>query len=440
MRAQLGAPTRNRVELIERQLVVDPQRAEVALRGEIVGDEPDELGRRRVAEPAEQDAAARRIEPAREQLVEPLVGDLAEIGAELDGLDEQRRAVERARCEPRRARRIDLGDLGFVPVRDAELIADVVGGARRIVDDPAQQLTDAQPIVARALAVALGPHVEHGVGICERARVLCVETSVVVVVLAAGEQLRDSRGSIAGQREGFEDLQVHPRNLSAIVRAMYRPLLIVASIAALGAGVAVARPHGRADNMPRGWTWPPSKTMVAAAKACEAKLDELGVTWQSAKREGHVVDAIAVAELGGIAYTDVFDKRVPVMDCQLALALATVAPRLYELGVREVRVGSTYRWTKVRVGGKTKDMLSRHALGIAMDVVSFIDDSGRDAVVAKDYKDGDELLLAIERAIDDSGTFRLVLTPKNDPISHKDHFHLEANPDYSDATEDKPSS
>jgi hypothetical protein len=209
---------------------------------------------------------------------------------------------------------------------------------------------------------------------------------------------------------------------------MTRAVLLVAALA----GVAGARP--RVDNMPRGFTWPPSRTMIAAAKACEAKLDELGVTWKPAKREGHVVDAVTVpdGQIGGIAYVDVYDKKVPVMDCQLALALATFAPHLYELGVREIHVGSTYRWSKVRVAGKTKDLLSRHALGLAMDVVSFVDDAGREAVVAKDYKDDDELLLNVERAINDSGIFRTVLTPKNDPVSHKDHFHIEANPDYSE--------
>jgi len=227
----------------------------------------------------------------------------------------------------------------------------------------------------------------------------------------------------------------------------------LALILVVFAGVtAEAKPKFRADNMPRGWTWPPSRTMDAAAKACEARLDELGVAWQPARREGHIVDAITVTDtqIGGISYVAVFDdpgksrtgdKKLPVMDCQLVLALANLAPRLYEVGVREVHVGSTYRWSKVRVGGKTKDMLSRHALGIAMDVVSFVDDAGRESVVAKDYKDGDELLLAVERAVNDSGVFRTVLTPKNDPLSHKDHFHLEANPDYTDQVgDDKPSS
>lgn len=219
------------------------------------------------------------------------------------------------------------------------------------------------------------------------------------------------------------------------------PILVV-----VFAGVtAFARPARRvvqANNMPRGWTWPPDRTMEAAAKACEAQLDALGVAWQSAKAGGRMVDPIELTDgqIGGIAYVPVYAKTLPAMDCQLALALATLAPRLYDAGVREVHVGSTYRWSNVRVGGKTLPMLSRHALGLAMDVVSFVDDSGREAVVAKDYKRGDELLLAVERTVNDSGVFRTVLTPKNDPKSHHDHFHLEANPDYSDGADDRPKS
>jgi hypothetical protein len=208
---------------------------------------------------------------------------------------------------------------------------------------------------------------------------------------------------------------------------MSRTLLVLAVLAS----VAYARP--RADNMPRGWQWPPSAKMKEQARTCEQKLDELGVAWKPAKAEGRVLDPVVIesGDIGGITYVDVYGKQPPVMDCELAAALAWFAPRFYELGVREVRVGSFFRWSKVRVGGKTKDLLSRHALGIAMDVISFVDESGREAVVAKDYKLGDELLISIERAVNDSGMFRTVLTPKNDPVSHKDHFHIEADPDYS---------
>jgi hypothetical protein len=186
------------------------------------------------------------------------------------------------------------------------------------------------------------------------------------------------------------------------------------------------------SNMPRGFTWPPSHAMTEAAAICEHALDEAGVAWTAAGREGHIVDAVTLDDgtLGGIAYVPVHGKGPYKLDCQLALALHTIGPALYAAGVREVHFGSIYRWTNIRVGGKTRNALSRHALGLAMDVVSFVDDAGREANVARDYRHGDPLLRAIEQLIDASSSFRLVLTPNNDPISHKDHFHLEANPSY----------
>ena len=198
-----------------------------------------------------------------------------------------------------------------------------------------------------------------------------------------------------------------------------------------------AKAHRRAgkangSNMPRGFVWPPSQVMRDAEAACEHALDEAGVAWTSASREGHIADAVTIDDstLGGIAYTPVFGKGPHKMDCQLARALAVLGPELAAAGVREVRFGSIYRWSNVRVGGKTKNVLSRHALGLAMDVVSFVDADGHESNVARDYPQGDALLLDVERALNASGSFRLVLTPKNDPISHKDHFHVEANPSY----------
>jgi hypothetical protein len=195
----------------------------------------------------------------------------------------------------------------------------------------------------------------------------------------------------------------------------------------------VVRANG--SNMPRGFTWPPSQAMSDAEAACEHALDAAQVAWKPASREGHIADAVTLADstLGGIAYVPVYGKGPYKLDCQLALALVTIGPELRAAGVREVHFGSIYRWSNVRVGGKTLNALSRHALGLAMDVVSFVDDAGREANVARDYRQGDALLLAVEKAIDASSSFRLVLTPKNDPISHKDHFHLEANPSYATA-------
>lgn len=219
---------------------------------------------------------------------------------------------------------------------------------------------------------------------------------------------------------------------------MWRPLLAIALLA----GVSSAKParkhesirasmkvrkSTKLDNMPNGWSWPPSAKMKDATRTCEGRLDELGATWKHAESEGHIVDAVTTDDMfGGIAFVGGGQK----MDCQLALHLEQFGPALYALGVREVHYGSIYRWTRVRVGGKTKNILSRHALGLAMDIVSFVDADGATHTVGRDYKSGDALLLAVENAVNTSGKFRLLLTPKNDPISHKDHFHLEAAVDY----------
>ena len=206
-----------------------------------------------------------------------------------------------------------------------------------------------------------------------------------------------------------------------------------------GSRLPTRRSLARTDNMPRGFAWPPTRQMGEAEKACEAKLDELGVAWKPAKREGRIVDAITVSDdgsmtIGGIHYVSAFGKGAQKLDCQLALALTTFGPQLEQLGVTQVTFGSIFRWTNVRVMGKTKNILSRHALGIAMDIVSFSDRDGRVALVGKDYKKGDELLLSIENVVNESGLFRVLLTPKNDPISHNDHFHLEVATDYTAPT------
>jgi len=242
---------------------------------------------------------------------------------------------------------------------------------------------------------------------------------------------------------------------------MSRPVLLLGVVALLaGAHDVDAKArrggkakHGRAAkasrvptkstraNMPRGFVWPPNRHMEAMGEECKRAVGELGVAITVAKPVGRVVTPMTLddGEIGDVSYTPVYAKH-QTFDCQLVVALAHFAPALRDLGVREVKFGSAYRWSKVRVNGRTKNILSRHGLGIALDIVSFVDETGREAVVGRDYQQGDELLLAIEKAVNDSGQFRLLLTPRNDPRSHKDHFHLEANPDYTVPREPKPAS
>lgn len=193
-------------------------------------------------------------------------------------------------------------------------------------------------------------------------------------------------------------------------------------------------------NMPRGYAWPPTRQMLAAEKACRAKLDELGVPYKSVKREGRIVEPLTIAPvegepagtmtLGGVTYRSKYRNGAQKLDCQLVLALHTFGPALYEVGVREVTYGSIYRWTNVRVNGQTKNVLSRHALGIAMDIYAFTDDQGQVSTVHTDYIPEGSFLRAVEDAVNASGKFRKLLTPENDPKSHYDHFHIEAFVDY----------
>ncbi len=186
-------------------------------------------------------------------------------------------------------------------------------------------------------------------------------------------------------------------------------------------------------NMPIGFSWPPTPAMLEAEIDCEAKLDRSGVEWKRTDREGRIVNAVLVPSMqfGGVKYSNMWGSKGPFpMDCQLALALETIGPELVALGVAEVKFGSLFRWSNVRSGGVTKPFLSRHGLGLAMDIGSFVDGDGREAVIVRDYKKDDQLLHSVEQLINANGNFRIVLTPKNDPVSHHNHFHIEARANY----------
>lgn len=197
--------------------------------------------------------------------------------------------------------------------------------------------------------------------------------------------------------------------------------------------VAIAEKVSKSkEGMPNGFAWPPNEMMKAASVACEKHLDEIGLQWERATPEGKIADPVYVPamEIGGIKYIAAYGKGPRRLDCQLVQTLDAIGPELVKVGVREIRYGSIYRNTNVRVHGTTKPILSRHALGIAMDIKAFVDDKGRVANVELEYLKGDPLLHSIEDTVNASNLFRIVLTPGNDPLSHYDHFHIEAAVDY----------
>jgi hypothetical protein len=179
-------------------------------------------------------------------------------------------------------------------------------------------------------------------------------------------------------------------------------------------------------NMPKGWMWPPSPAMKAEGEVCLERLTALGVKWRKADVTHKVTTPIYVPDmtLGGVVLESIWRKGPFVMDCVLALAIAERGgPALRNIGVTKLRFAGIHDYREV--AGK-RGVLSRHALGLAMDVYEFVDDEGLVHVVAKDYTAGDELLPVIEQAARGTGAFRTVLTPGNDPKHHYDHFHFEA--------------
>jgi hypothetical protein len=194
----------------------------------------------------------------------------------------------------------------------------------------------------------------------------------------------------------------------------------------LAAPASARRPRGRL-NMPEGWTWPPSATMVDQGRACLAHLDALGVKWRKAPARRKVATPIYVDEMivAGVTLAPTFKKGPFVMDCLLAATLADTADVLRSAGVAELRFAEIWDYRNVNDG--RRPILSRHALGLAIDVFEVVTDDGVRHVVETDYPDA--FLLTLEDWMRATRSFR-ILTPGNDPRHHHDHFHLEVDVHY----------
>ncbi|MBT8491758.1 MAG: extensin family protein [Deltaproteobacteria bacterium] len=223
------------------------------------------------------------------------------------------------------------------------------------------------------------------------------------------------------------------------------------------ASPAEARRRKRRPNMPQGHTWPPSKPMKNVGLQCQARLTALGIKWEEPARpkkrkrkrrrrrgkrrkanrskswtRGQIATPVVVPDMmfGKVKLTPIWRKGPQVLDCHLAEAIALTSPRWYALGVRELRFSSIYQYREVRYRGSTSKALSRHALGLAIDVYEFVDEQGRAHVVEDHYWGLGLFLPAIEVVANSGGEFRTVITPLRDPASHHDHFHFEAQVEY----------
>jgi hypothetical protein len=181
----------------------------------------------------------------------------------------------------------------------------------------------------------------------------------------------------------------------------------------------------RTPNMPPGWTWPPSPQMVEDGERCLARLRALGVAFEPGPAKRKIATPVVIPgwELGGVKLVPLTRRRPLVVDCHFAEALASAGgPALRKLGVTELRFTSLYEYRFV----KRKRALSRHAIGLAIDIFEVVSADGTVRRVPRHYRSRDGYLKAVERALRKTGYFRGPLTPGNDPRGHWDHFHLEA--------------
>jgi hypothetical protein len=184
-------------------------------------------------------------------------------------------------------------------------------------------------------------------------------------------------------------------------------------------------PPKKVLNMPAGWTWPPSPEMLEEGARCLGRLAKLGVQFVPGPEKPRITTPVVVPawEFGGVKLVPLTKRRPLVVDCHLAEALAAAGgPALRQLGVTEIRFTSLYEYRNV----KRRRVLSRHAVGLAMDIYEVVTQDGVVRRVPRHYRNADGVLKSVERALRRTGFFRGPLSPANDPRGHWDHFHLEA--------------
>lgn len=205
------------------------------------------------------------------------------------------------------------------------------------------------------------------------------------------------------------------------------------------------RPRRRA-NMPTDWTWPPSRMMKNDGKRCLAHLDELGVVYERTKARRKIATPVIVPsmEIAGlkIEVKPGLGEGPWVMDCHMVEALADGgAAAILAAGATTIRFLQLFAYRNIRLRKRTLKVLSRHALGLAMDIGSFIDKDGKEhKVTVRNWRRGDAILRAAEQGLRDTGLFRTPLSPRNDPRSHYDHFHIEAKTGHERAHDDAEAS
>lgn len=168
---------------------------------------------------------------------------------------------------------------------------------------------------------------------------------------------------------------------------------------------------------------------IPGGEKCLSWLPKLGIEYEQLDPTPGVATPVeARGPIAGVSYTTLGRQSV-VADCRLILALDWIGPSLKEFGIREVQHSGAYVYRTQRSGRP-----SLHARGLAIDLHSFRDASGR-VEVERDFErglddgcddDAPELnrVVCRLRALD---LFRELLTPDSN-ADHHDHVHVAIAP------------
>lgn len=138
--------------------------------------------------------------------------------------------------------------------------------------------------------------------------------------------------------------------------------------------------------------------------------------------------------IGRTRYLPRYPSNTMVMDCRLAVALYRAGEIFKANEISAVVFSNFYSWRHVETSGR----LSRHALGLAVDVHALVDLKGGRLEVLGDYEKGlgkgktcegrartlkGRMLRDLACDLDASGLFEVVLTPDYDK-GHENHLHI----------------
>ncbi len=231
----------------------------------------------------------------------------------------------------------------------------------------------------------------------------------------------------AGARSIYRDAPVIEGDHAA--GECYERCMSLAATVLLAALLGASGGPRKVPNMPVGWAWPPNTAMKQAGARCLAGLDAAGVVYRRGAATRKISTPVELPEMriGGVVLVPLRGPGRYPLDCHLAAALARVAPELRALGVRALHFRTLHKYRTVRKRDRSTRIVSRHAIGLAVDVFEVAFEDGAVLRVVADWEKVEQRLQKVVAVFEGEAVFRTPLTPANDPRDHGDHVHLEAH-------------